>query len=201
MNRRKYSRLAIITVVLFLSIFIWQYRTIPAVGNNLLTNSPVTIAANVHIQPTTQTVRLGDTFDITVAISGLTTPLSAFQFDLGYDQDRIRFVGLTTGSFLASTGRMPICPQPAFPTAGSLRLACAVAGKEPGPIGSGVLLNITFTSVLTGTTQITLSSPQLAGPGLPPANIAATTEGGTVIIVPELQHEYYIHLPLIVKGR
>jgi hypothetical protein len=197
---KKYSSMAIILIGLFIGIFFWQNRSIPAAGNAEQANQSLINAAVVNIQPHTQTVGLGETFNITVAITSLTTPLSAFQFDLGYDPGIVRFVGFAPGGFLASTGRSSVCPLPAFPGAGTVRLACAAAGKETGPLGNGNLLILTFTPLQTGTTPITLSSLQLAGPGLPPANITATTQGGTVIVVTEVPHAYQIRLPIVGKN-
>ena len=144
-----------------------------------------------------QAAALGDQFTIAVQISGLASPLSAFQFDLGYDPALIQPAGVTPGAFLSSTGRNILCPNPVYPTPSTMRLACVGAGEAPGPIGSGTLVLLKFTAMQVGTGQLTLSALQLPGGGTPPVPIPATMQGGQVTVVPA---PGYIYLPLIFKA-
>ena len=156
-------------------------------------------AVLVRVGPPDQTVAPGEQFAVAVEIAGLASPLSAFQFDLGYNPALVRPAGTSPGAFLSSTGRMIICPEPAYPNASTVRIACAGAGGASGPTGSGVLVTLTFVALDVGTSPLTLSALQLPGGGIPPMTIPATAQGGQVTIVPAPEGQS-IYLPLILRA-
>ena len=124
--------------------------------------------ATVSIQPSAGTVVVGERFTVTIRIDGLATPLSAFQFDLGYDPALVAPLGAEPGPFLPSTGRAVICPQPTTPITGTLRYACASTGRAGGPTGSGALATLTFVALGAGTSDLALSALQLPDTSIPP---------------------------------
>jgi hypothetical protein len=136
----------------------------------------------LSVQPPTQTVTVGDSFTIAVEITGLATPLSAFQFDIAYDAALVKPMVADPGPFLSSTGRAVVCPAYAALDASTLRFACAAAGQAAAPTGDGVLASLTFSALAPGTTSLGLSAAQLAGPGIPPASLAASIQSGEVTI-------------------
>jgi hypothetical protein len=153
--------------------------------------------ATVSVQPSMQTVGVGERFSITVGIADLAAPLSAFQFDLGYDPAVVGLAGVEDGGFLRSTGRNAVCPQPISPAGGLLRFACAAAGEATGPTGSGSLAILTFTALDVGTSTLALSAPQVAGAGTPPLAMGVTVQEGEVRVSAAGQPVY---LPMVVRG-
>ncbi len=198
MTRIKYFCIVLGIITVSISGFVWPFSFLhgSATEGQIHSSSP----AILSIQPTTQTVKPGETFSISVSVSGLTNPLTAYQLDLNYPQSSIRLIEVTPGGFLTSTGRTPVCPQPARMTSDTLRIACVTAGKGTGPTGSGSLIDLTFTAVLTGTAEINMSSLQLSGTGVPPISLEATAQGGTVIVSAGLPDTRDIFLPVILKG-
>ena len=196
MKRTILLSMAVAAFIIAALLFITPHRSTRAVG---FTN-PIPISSSnttlLSIQPASQTVAVGSTFDVTVVISGLAAPMSAFQFNLSYDQTRLRWISTAPGSFLASTGRSPACPPPARLSLDTLSLACVLAGGSPGPVGSGTVLKITFSAIQVGSSPLSLSALQVAGAGLPPASIPAAAANGTVNVI---EAYYHLHLPVITK--
>ena len=140
--------------------------------------------ATVTVQPQSGTIQVSDTFTVTVSIANPTTPLTAFQFDLTYDQNLLGLVDLLPGAFLSSTGRGVTCPQQAYPTWGVIRFACASSGLENAPVGTGLLAEFTFVALYPGTSPLIVSAINLAGPNVPPTPIPATPQSHTVTVTP-----------------
>ena len=149
-----------------------------------ITPSPTALptGAMVIVTPTLKTVELGEVFTVTVGIANITTPLSAYQFDLTYDNNLMRLENVEDGDFLSNAGQDTVCPAWVEPTANSMRLACAGVGPNPGSVGNGRLATLTFTALATGNSDLTLSGVQLVDTAVPPVSVAAALVDGQVIV-------------------
>lgn len=146
------------------------------------TSTPLPTGAMVIVTPTLKTVELGEVFTVTVNVANITTPLSAYQFDLTYDDNLLRLENVEDGDFLSNAGQDTVCPAWVEPTANSMRLACAGVGPNPGSVGDGRLATLTFTALATGNSALTLSGVQLADTAVPPVSVAAALVDGQVVV-------------------
>jgi hypothetical protein len=85
------------------------------------------------------------------------TNLGAYEFTLTFDPSLASFVGVTSGTFLGSTGRSVNCLGP-FLGAGIVRFGCVTLGDEPGgPSGTGLLARLRFSGLAPGTSALDLT--------------------------------------------
>jgi hypothetical protein len=111
--------------------------------------------------------------DIRVEIRAVNADnLGAFAFQLEFDPDIVEVALdpqtqqplIQRGDFLGSTGREVACPDPESQR-GVLRMTCVTLRLEPdGPDGDGLLANVTFRAVGSGTSPLTLDRVQANNP-------------------------------------
>ena len=96
------------------------------------------------------------TAQLAVKIDGA-TDVSAFEFILRYDPAVLTDPVVVQGAFLASTGKLEICPGAIVDiAAGTLRFGCATIGLGAGANGSGVLATVKFALGGSGSTRIAM---------------------------------------------
>jgi hypothetical protein len=110
----------------------------------------------VAVDPTTSTVKLGQTFVININITDV-TGLLGFDFLLSYDTAVLKLVDVQQGSFLKSVGSTFMIN---LTTNGLVWLAVAIYGPQPlsSANGSGVLATATFKAVTAGESLLDLYS-------------------------------------------
>ena len=137
-------------------------------------------AATVLINPSNQSVMVGQTFSVNVSISGV-ADLYAFQFDLGYDPTLLSATNVSEGAFLPTGGSTLFLPGTIDNTAGSIAFtADGLQGPVAGVSGSGVLALAEFTALAPGWSGISLFNVILLDSnGL---DIEPVTSGGNVQI-------------------
>lgn len=140
------------------------------------------------VQPPSSSVYLGETFVLTVGISNAQN-LGAYQATVNFDPAILSYVSTdtftTTGavtSFLAATGRTPLCATQA-PSPGQISVSCATLGQTPPPgaTGNGALFAVTFKSIAPGDSQVTLSNVILTDPDA--ATLPASVVDGAVTVI------------------
>jgi hypothetical protein len=136
----------------------------------------------VSITPSSQTIDLSatKTATVTIAISGLTTPLYGFQFDLGNNTDYWFLDKAREGTFLDTGGVSTNC---AGPTGGSSNIVtnygCTRVGAGSGITGGGVLAYVDINSSLdAGTTTLSLLNVKLSD--IDSQAISFSTVGATI---------------------
>jgi hypothetical protein len=140
----------------------------------------------LSVQPSSQMLLVGSYFTVTVQLSGLTSPLNAFQFDLNYDNTLVQPLNVVVNEqYLEGTGRTVVCPNPDQSTPTTIRVACASSGALAGPLADGALATITFWALDVGTTSLTLSEVLLPGEGAPPTLLTPTLQEGFVSVIPQ----------------
>lgn len=151
----------------------------------------------VRLDPPSQTVDVssGD-FTVNVMIDGVTN-LGAYEFQMTFDPNVVRFVGVENKPFLESTGRMLYCPPATLfydqegELANRLRFSCATqyptAVGPDGPDGSGVLATVTFAPQGAGTSPLTLiaSTDDTGTSSVDGVNLNAVGQSGEVTVVGE----------------
>ena len=142
--------------------------------------SPTPGGTLVRVDPSSQTVPVGDNFSVDIRIQNVEN-LGSYEWLLTFDPAVVEFVGVSNGSFLGNTGRTVFCPG-AILDAGSVRFGCSTTGATPpGPSGAGVLATITFSALATGTSPLDLVWVQLSDPLA--EDIPAAIEDGDVTVV------------------
>ncbi len=136
----------------------------------------------VSVEPPADVVPVGAHFPVTVTASGLPAGISGFEFDLAYDPALLAVRAVESGAFLQATGRQVSCAEPSYPAPGTVRFACASAGEEAGPAGSGTLAVVTFTALEAGVSDLDLVAHRVVGAGLPPAEVTVTATGGQAFL-------------------
>jgi Cohesin domain len=125
--------------------------------------SPTPGGTLVRVDPSSQTVSIGDNFGVDIRIENVEN-LGSYEWLLTFDPAVLDYVSVSNGSFLGSTGRTVFCPGAILDT-GSVRFGCSTAGTTPpGPSGAGVLATITFSALATGTSSLDLVWAQLSDP-------------------------------------
>ena len=137
----------------------------------------------------------GTDFKVGVAAENVSN-LAAFQFTLSYDPSIIKYVGVSPTTFLKSTGREVMCPEPSVDEGKprTLKLNCVTLGPPvslggaAGPDGYGVLAEVAFSPVGGGTVSLELKDGVLLAAEIDaqgaPAEIGTVVEGASLYIVP-----------------
>jgi len=127
-----------------------------------------TVRAGTYEQvvPTIQITFVGQSVTTDITVNNVTN-LGAYEVIITYDSSLVQFVSATDAGFLGSSGRTLFCPAPVILDLGGatrqLRFGCATTGAVPGPSGSGILAQITWTAMAAGTALLDLE-PSLADP-------------------------------------
>ena len=108
--------------------------------------------------------------------------LGGFEFTAQYDANVVSFTNITLGPFLGSSGRPVNCvaPQPIPPD--KIRLSCVTLGVSPaGASGSGVLATLTFTPIISGTSQLSFADSTLVAPDASPIAVDDSATGNIFV--------------------
>ncbi|HID87784.1 MAG TPA: hypothetical protein EYP55_10480, partial [Anaerolineae bacterium] len=157
--------------------------------------SAATLATGLRIEPTSTQAAVGETLTLQVMIDEA-VDLGGFEFRLDYDPAVLRADDATLGPFLGSTGRTtsPLGPE-MDNDAGILTFGGLSFGDQPGPDGSGLLAEITFTVVGGGQSAVEFLDAQTTDSDGTPQG-APATRGGYV----EVGEGVAVYLPLILKA-
>lgn len=157
--------------------------------------SAATLATGLRIEPASTQAAVGETLTLQVMIDEA-VDLGGFEFRLDYDPAVLRADDATLGPFLGSTGRTtsPLGPE-MDNDAGILTFGGLSFGDQPGPDGSGLLAEITFTVVGGGQSAVEFLDAQTTDSDGTPQG-APATRGGYV----EVGEGVAVYLPLILKA-
>jgi len=100
--------------------------------------------------------------------------LNAFDITLLYDENIASLTSYSLGGFLVE----PVCLEE-INDPGYFRYSCAQIGKPPA-VGSGVLINLTFTGLASGTMTVLIDEEALKLPDGTNQPISATLQHGTI---------------------
>ena len=117
----------------------------------------------MRVDPAAQTVDVsGGKFTVNILIDNVTN-LGAYDIELTFDPDILRFVGVEDAGFLGSTGRQASLPRRYLDDNDTrkpddtLRFGCATeVATPPGPDGSGILATVTFAPRAAGNSPLDL---------------------------------------------
>ena len=134
----------------------------------------------VRVEPAVTDVGVGQLITVNVTAEGAAN-LGAFQFDLIYDPAVVTVVGVELGPFLGSTGRTAQAVGPTIDNGvGMVSFAAFSFGNEPGPTGTGALAAITFRTVGSGTSGLSLQNVLVTDTMAETQSVSV--EGGTVTV-------------------
>jgi len=106
------------------------------------------------------TVNVGDTFHILISISS-PTEVDSWQFDLAFTASLLKANSVTEGPFLSESGTKTTLFSPGVIDNGTGHITLVTdsfVDLLPGPSGSGVLADISFTALAPGVSPLTLAN-------------------------------------------
>lgn len=141
----------------------------------------------LFVQPATQTVAVGETFEVDLMVANVTTPdgLGGYTLAVAYDPDVIHGLAITDSGFVRSGGGQVICPSSGIDNdAGNLAHLCFTIPliPEPGPTASEpqALVRITFEAVGEGRSDLDIGESSITDPR---GNLlAASRTNGEVVV-------------------
>ena len=141
-------------------------------------------AATLSIQPSSSTISVGQTANVSVNISNV-SDLFAFQFDIGFNPAVLSAASVSEGPFLPSGGTTTFVPGTIDNVGGLISFtADALNGAIPGVSGSGMLATLHFNAFAVGTSPITLENVTLLDSNF--GSIDFTSTAGRInVVVPE----------------
>ena len=146
------------------------------------------LADTISVQPVAPTVTVGQTFTLSVEMSGA-TDLYGFQFDLGFNPTVLMATSVTEGAFLGTGGPTIFVPGTIDNVGGSITAnADILNGAVSGVNGSGDLLDVTFQALSGGSSSVqifNLFALNSFGQGLTVNTASSTVTVSGVSSVPE----------------
>ena len=121
---------------------------------------PISAYAVPTLAAGSATVNVGDTFDILISITGA-VELTSWQFDLAFNPSIIRANSVTEGPFLSESGTKTTLFSSGVidNVTGHITLVTdSFVDLPPGPSGSGVIADISFTALALGISPLTLAN-------------------------------------------
>ena len=135
------------------------------------------LAGTISLQPNAPTVTVGQTFTLSVDITGA-TDLYGYQFDLGFDPTILKAVSVSEGAFLGTGGPTIFLPGTIDNVGGSITAnADILNGAVSGVNGDGDLLDVTFQALAGGSSDVqifNLFALNSFGQGITEATVAST---------------------------
>ncbi len=113
----------------------------------------------------------GDTVSFPVQIKDLNQNITGVEVRLEYDGAVLKFQEVTIGSFLTSTGLTVDLLGPIVDN-NSLKFAVVLRGDKEYPKGEGVLANLTFQGLQTGSSNLTVKKVIFVDDNLPVNELA-----------------------------
>lgn len=112
------------------------------------------LAGTISVQPAAPTEMLGQSFTLSVNISGA-SDLYGYQFDLGFDPTVLKAISVTEGAFLGTGGPTIFLPGMIDNVGGSISANGDILnGALSGVNGSGDLLDVTFQALTAGSSDV-----------------------------------------------
>jgi Cohesin domain len=140
-------------------------------------------ASSAALPSGSATVHVGDTFEISISITGA-VDLKSWKFDLLFTPSIISAISVTEGSFLSESGTATTLFNPGSIDNASGRITLigdSFLGRPPAPSGNGVLAEIEFRALAQGTSPLTLSNVFLNSSAVG----FSTREGLATVLGPE----------------
>ena len=114
--------------------------------------------SSVSISPQTITTSVGNTFTIDIIVDSVGSDVYGAQCELYFDNTILNATSVTQGTFLSQDGESTNVPASKIDnTIGKIVYSEARMGTPAGVTDSGVLASITFETIKSGTSALTLS--------------------------------------------
>jgi hypothetical protein len=157
------------------------------------------LATGLRLQPAQDTALIGQPKTVQVWVDEV-QDLASFEFALEYDATRLGVSAsdVALGSFLSSTGRSASPMGPVIHVAGGVGTlslgAMSLGFAPPGPSGSGVIAEITFTPLQPGSAALALTAGQLANTLGASQQGLALSSAALDIASPQYDHSAFVPL-------
>ncbi len=165
------------------------------IANNLSVAAPAITSNTPQLEITTSSMALGlnDTVDVSVNLINLDQPISAFQFDLLFDESILQLITAEPDTYFAAASDEVICPQRAL-LANGVRLACIQSGTGSGSSLDGRLATFQLAGIANGQADISVSNIKLTDLNAPPSTLNVQADTQSILIGTE---SFLIFLPHI----
>ncbi len=138
------------------------------------------MAASVSVSPQTITASTGDTFTVDIIIDSAGREIYGAQYELYFDNTILSVASQTQGSFLIQDDATAnVFANDINNTLGRIVYGEARMGAPAGVTGSGKLTSITFETIKSGTSALTLSDVMLVDSN--GDEVATTVNSGTCV--------------------
>ncbi len=139
--------------------------------------------AVLSLAATPEPAAVGGSVSVAVSVADI-VDLYAYQFSLVFDPAVLQATNVAPGSFLAGGGPTFFIPGTIDNTLGRIGFVVdTLQGAAPGVSGSGLLADISFAVVATGTSAISFQNVLFLDSAL--EDIVVQVQGGSVTAVPE----------------
>ncbi|HDN65837.1 MAG TPA: hypothetical protein ENF23_06055 [Methanosarcinales archaeon] len=137
--------------------------------------------SSVGVSPQTVTASVGDTFTIDIIVDSAGSEVYGAQYELYFDNTVLNATSQAQGTFLSQDGENTNVPADLINnTLGKIVYGEHKIGQVLGVTGSGVLASITFETVKSGTSALTLSYVMLMDSTT--KELAITVSSGTCTV-------------------
>jgi rhodanese-related sulfurtransferase len=137
--------------------------------------------SSVSVSPQTITASVGDIFTIDIIVDSAGSAVYGAQYELYFDNTILNATSLTQGTFISQDGEdSRVWVDEIDNTIGKIVYAKSREGTDVGVTGSGVLASITFDTIKSGTSALTLSYVMLVDSS--GKEIMTTVNSGTCMV-------------------
>lgn len=139
----------------------------------------IAAGSSVSVSPQTITATsVGDTFTINIIVDSAGNEIYGAQYELYFDNTILNATSQTQGTFISQDGASTnVFNNTINSNLGKIVYAESRMGTPAGVIGSGVLASITFSTIKSGTSTLTLSYVMLVDPS--GKDVVTTVNSGT----------------------
>ena len=143
--------------------------------------SGIAAESSVSVSPQTITASTGDIFTVDIIVDSASSDVYGAQYELYFDNTILSAASQTQGSFLTQDDATAnVFANDFNNTIGKIVYGEARMGAPAGVIGSGVLASITFETLKSGTSALTLSYVMLVDSN--GDEVATTVNSGTCVV-------------------
>ena len=159
--------------------------------------SGVAAESSVSVSPQTITATsIGEAFSIDIIVDSVGSEVYGAQYELYFDSTILNATSLTQGPFLSQDGAstMVYPTDEINNTRGTIEYGEGRMGTDVGVTGSGVLASVTFETIKSGTSALTLSYVMLVDPD--GKDVATTVNSGTCMAGDIMPEATYTDIPV-----
>lgn len=117
-------------------------------------STDITFAQNAKLilNPTQDKVELGNKIQIDIEVKEI-NDLFGYELNLSYPSEMVEYDSISEGNFLKNNKKQTLFEKTIDPQNGQILVSSALAGKNPGVSGNGILFSVVFKTRFVGKTK------------------------------------------------